>query len=190
MYGILAEDDSDTQTLKVIVKRLAGNSSLTVKTKSYNGCGKLLRKGAKQLQLFKELSLTRFIVCHDADGPDPRQKHDLVIRKIVQPSGLSSDCCVVIPVQELEAWILADIECASNVFPSWKPKPIENPESIPRPKEYVERLSRSSNHKPRYSHAVHNERMAKHLDLGKVATKCSAFRTLVAFVKNLGPHHC
>ena len=183
MYGIIGEDDSDTQTLKVLVKRIADNPSLRVKTKSYNGCSKMLRKGAKDLKAFKDLNVTHFVVCHDADGSDPEPKRDLVMNKIVRPSGLDDECCIVIPVQELEAWILADIECVSNVFTSWKPQPIDNPEAIPQPKEHLEKLSRDSNHRPRYSHAVHNEKMAEHLNLDRVAEKCSAFRTLARFVK-------
>ncbi len=187
MYGILGEDDSDAETLKVLVQRLAGNPRLTVKTKGYGGCSELLRKGAKQLQLFKMLSLTHFIVCHDADGPDPQPKRDEVIQRIVRPSGFTEDCCIVIPVQELEAWILADIECASKIFSSWHPSPIESPERIFKPKEYLERVSKEGKQRPRYRHATHNERMALHLDLDKVAKKCPAFGTLVSFVKKTAP---
>jgi hypothetical protein len=169
VYGILGEDDSDVQTLKVLVKRLARNESLRVKTKGYGGCGEMLRKGARQLQLFKSLSVKRFVVCYDADGPDPEPKRQLVLEKIVKPSGLNTGWCVVVPVQELEAWILADIECAVNVFPSWEPSPIGNPEKITEPKEFVEKLSRDSKKRPRYSHAIHNEKMALYLDLRKVA---------------------
>ena len=112
------------------------------------------------------------------------------MQQIVRPSGLAQDCCIVIPVQELEAWILADIECASKIFTSWRPSPIENPEGIPDPKEHLEKLSRDSRQRPRYSHAIHNEKMAEHLDLDKVAQKCPAFRTLVAFVEKRGKAQC
>jgi hypothetical protein len=183
VYGILGEDDSDVETLKVLVKRLAGNESLTVKRKGYGGCAEMLRKGARQLQLFKDLGLTRFIVCHDADGPDPAPKRDLVMQRVVKPSGLKEGCCIIVPVQELEAWILADIECAVKIFPGWRPASIRNPEAIHQPKQYVEKLSRDSRHRPRYSHAIHNERMASYLDLKKVAAKCPAFRELVDFVR-------
>lgn len=183
MYGILGEDDSDVATLKVLVRRLAKDESLPVKGKGYTGAGELLRKGAKQLNLFKVLhSCERFIVCHDADGPDPEPKRVLVSEKIVKPSGLTDDCCILVPVQELEAWILADIECAERIFTLWRPTPIQNPEKIASPKEYLEKLSRDCKQRPRYSHAVHNEKMATHLDLEKVRRKCPAFSVLVEFV--------
>ncbi len=182
MYGILGDDESDVETLKVLVRRLAHNQALPVKTKGYGGCAKMLRKGAKQLALFRNLECTRFIVCYDADGPDPKPKYELVRTKIVEPSGIDEGVCIVIPVQELEAWILADLERATEIFTSWKPKPINNPEQIASPKEYLEKLSRDSRQKPRYSHATHNEKMAKYIDLGKVSKKCSAFRVLAEFV--------
>jgi len=182
VYGILGEDQSDVATLKVIVRRLARNESLPVKVKGYGGCAEMLRKGARQLRLFQGLKCTRFIVCHDADGPDPRPKRELVQRRIIAPSGIRQGCCIVIPVQELEAWILADIECATNIFSSWKPAAIQNPEHVAGPKEHLEKLSFDSKQKPRYSHAIHNEKMAWHLDLKKVSRKCPAFRELEAFV--------
>ncbi len=182
MYGILGEDRSDVATLKVLVRRLARNESLSVKAKGYSGCAEMLRKGARQLKLFRSLHCTRFIVCHDADGPDPRPKRDLVRERIIRPSGIDAGYCIVVPVQELEAWILADIESASNIFPSWTPPAIDNPEQVLSPKEHLEKLSRDSRQRPRYSHATHNERMAAHLDLVKVSKKCPAFRQLEAFV--------
>ena len=134
MYGILGENESDVGTLKVLVRRLARDESLPVKVKGFGGAGEMLRKGAKYLRLFNSLHrCVRFIVCHDADGLDPNPKARLVTERIVKPSGVGEGCCVVVPVQELEAWILADIECATNIFSSWKPLAIGNPERIANP---------------------------------------------------------
>ena len=182
MYGIIGEDPSDVATLKVLVKRLAGDESLSVQTKGYSGCAEMLRKGAKQFRLFRDLGCNRFIACHDADGPNPAPKHRLVAKAIVKPSGIDEECCIVVPVQELEAWILADIECASAIFTSWKPPAVPNPERVPNPKEHLERLSGEGKSRPRYSHATHNQRMAKYLDLKKVSRKCPSFRVLEDFV--------
>ncbi len=89
----------------------------------------------------------------------------------------------MIPVQELEAWILADIESVANVIPSWRLKPIDNPERIPSPKERLEKLSCGENKKQRYYHATHNEMVAPHLDLATREKKCPSFRPLAAFVR-------
>ena len=183
MYGVIGEDKSDTESLKTLIRRITGNNSLVVKTKGYSGCGQMLRKGARQLLLFSDMGLTRFIVCYDADGPEPSERYDEALAKIVKPSKLE-DCCITIPVQELEAWILADLAAVTNIFTSWKPQSHSNPESVKDPKEHIERLSRSANGKPRYSHATHNPRVAKYLDLEVVYEKCASFRPLYDFVLN------
>ncbi len=171
-------------TLKVLVRRLVKNASLPINGRGYEGANEMLRNGAKQLDLFKTLyACERFIVCHDADGLDPAPKRLLVQERIVMPSKVADACCIVVPVQELEAWILADIECAVKVFPSWRPSPIQNPERIDSPEEYLKRLSRDNKKRPRYDHVIHNEKMAKHLDLDKVQKKCPAFLVLVSFVR-------
>lgn len=182
MYGILGEDPSDANTLKAIVRRLAGNDRLPIRIKGYSGGSEMLRKGAAQLKLFAALDCSRFIVCHDADGPDPTESYGKVTGRIVGPSGVQP-CCIVIPVQELEAWLLADIEAVTHLITSWRPKPIPNPEAIDSPKEHLEKLSRKSNQRPRYVHAIHNERLALHIDLMKVAKKCPSFKTLADFVR-------
>jgi len=182
VYAILGEDRSDANTLRVLVRKLANNDSLKVTPKGFRGGSEMLRKGAMELRRLRRRGCTRFIICHDADGPDPGPKRELVRNQVVEPSGVAGQCCIVIPVQELEAWILANIECATKVFPSWVPKPIDNPEGIPKPKEHLEGLSKGSKGRPRYSHATHNEQMAKYLDLDVVKRKCPSFRGLAEFV--------
>jgi hypothetical protein len=68
----------------------------------------------------------------------------------------------VIPVQELEAWILADLSSVSKVITSWAPKDVLSPESINDPKEHLERLSKE-HQKPKYIHAIHNQKIAHYL---------------------------
>lgn len=133
MYGILGEDKSDVATLKVLIRRLERSDSIPVKTKGYDGCGEMLRKGAKQLRLFTRLGCNRFVVCYDSDGEEPNARYHKIVESIIRPSGLTGlreIICILIPVQEIEAWILADIEAVSNIIKSWHPKPIYNPETI------------------------------------------------------------
>ena len=67
MYAVIGEDDSDVEMLRVLMCRLANNKPLKIKLFGYSGCGEMLRKGAKQLQLFQKFGCTRFVVCYDAD---------------------------------------------------------------------------------------------------------------------------
>ena len=94
-----------------------------------------------------------------------------------------SACCVVVPVEELEAWLLADVAAVSKKWPSWRPDAIANPERVRDPKEHLEKLSRDSQRRPRYSHAVDNPILAGLIDLGIVERKCASFRVLAEFVR-------
>lgn len=184
MYGVIGEDQSDVETLKVLIRRLAINPKVSVFAKGYGGCGEMLRKGAAQLKLFSKKGAVRFIVCYDADRENPETRLKEARQKIWDKAianGISGECCIVVPVQELEAWILADLSAVSNVIKSWSPKDIASPELVNDPKEYLERLSRE-HQKPKYIHAVHNQKIAVHLDLEKVAKRCSSFVPLVEFV--------
>ena len=184
MYALLAEDNSDVETLRVLIRRLAHNSTLPIKGKGYGGCGEMLQKGARDIRLFAKLGHKRFVICYDADGPDPAQHRQVVIDKIIKPSGHAiPSCLALVPVQELEAWILADLhQAVPKVISSWKPSAIPKPETIASPKEHLASLSRGSNKKPRYVYAMHNSKVAEHLDLSTVAKKCPSFRPLEKFV--------
>ena len=179
---MIGEDDSDVATLKVLVRRLTKSENLSIRSKGYSGCAEMLRKGAQQLKAFCQLGCTKLIVCYDSDGNSPDERSLQVQERIVKPSCISKPCVVIVPVEELEAWILADIKAVSKVFKGWNPKEISSPEKIRSPKEHLEKLSRDANHRPRYSHATHNEKVAIHLDLVKVEKKCESFCKLKAFV--------
>jgi len=191
VYGIIGEHPTDVDTLKVLVKKIAKNNAVKVHVKGYGGAGQLFRKGAKQLTQFSGAPhyCQRFIVCYDSDGNDPKERHRAVANKIIKPSKVKNPCCILIPVQELEAWILADIQAVQNVITSWAPKEITNPEAISKPKEHLEKLSRASNKRPRYDHTLHNDKVAAYLDLAKVAAKCVSFRPLINFVERGIPNH-
>lgn len=141
----------------------------------------MLKKGASQLKLFSEKGVERFVVCYDADRADPLAREREVQKKVWNKAGVEGECCIVIPVQELEAWILADLSSVSKVITSWAPKDVLSPESINDPKEHLERLSKE-HQKPKYIHAIHNQKIAHYLDLNKVAAKCRSFAPLKNFV--------
>ncbi len=189
MYGILGEDRSDVETLKVFIKRLANKQNLPVKMKGFGSCGNMLKEGSKVLKTFSQLGCQFFIICYDADNDRPDLRKKEVIQKIIEPSKLpesiTKNICIVIPIQELEAWILADIEAVTHLFSSWKPKPLtQNIEEIENPKEYLEKLSRNAKKQLRYNHTTHNENVAQYLNLKKLEQRCPSFQVLANFIKN------
>jgi hypothetical protein len=184
VYGVIAEDPSDIDTLRVLIRRLSNNSGLPLKGKGYGGCGEMLRKGASQLKLFADLGCKRFIICYDADGPDATARRQELVDRIIAPTGIvRASCLALVPVQEIEAWILADVhQAVPHVIPSWKPAEVSGPESIASPKEHLEQLSRGSNKKPRYVYTIHNSRVAAFLNFPTVLKKCKSFRPLEKFI--------
>ena len=187
MYAVLAEDRSDVDVLKAIIARLHSLTKPAHKPailgKGYDGCNEMLRKGARDLINFSRRECKRFVVCYDSDREDPARRRQRVLNEVVKPSGVGDPICVLVPVQEIEAWILADLDAVQSVIKGWRAKkPIANPEGIKDPKEYLIRLSRE-NGKPLYSHATHNPVVARSLDLEKIHGKCPSFRPLVALVK-------
>ena len=185
MYAVIGEDKSDSDMIAVLMRRLAGATSLKIKTFGHDGCARLRRDGARQIGLFLDLGYTKFVVCHDADHNDPQSVRDRVMREIVRPAGVAGSCCILIPVQEIEAWILADIDAVTKVFSSWRPRPTKrDPERVNDPKELLERLCRRSSPRLIYEHSVHNAAVAKHLNIEKVQRRCPSFQPLVDFILN------
>jgi len=183
-YAVLGEDRSDAETLRVLIRRIAGNERLTVKMKGYDGCGQLLRKGARDIDEFLNQGCDRFVVAYDADRDDPAARRAEAWSQVIERSrAVSPACCVVVPVEELEAWLLADVGAVTKKWPGWRPEPIANPERVRDPKEQLEKLSRDSQRRPRYSHAVDNPMLAGHLDLAIVERKCPSFGVLAEFVR-------
>jgi hypothetical protein len=170
--------------LRTIVRRLRDDDRLPVKGRGFSGAGNLLNCGAAELRFLSRAGCVKLIVCYDADGRDPAARRDEVIRKIVKPSGVG-DCCVVIPVQEIEAWILADLDCLTKIFKFkvWNPKPYDSPELVPKPSDELIRYCRELKPIPReYLKTAHNPRAAEHLDFVVVRRKCPSFRVLQDFV--------
>jgi len=190
LFAVVGEDKSDVEMINVLIKRISGNKGISVKKKGYSGCAEMLIKGAKQIKSFSELGCTKFIIGYDSDRDKAKARYEEIVHKIIKPSAVDGIFCALVPTQEIEAWILADLPAVSKIIPSWRPtEKFPNPESCNDPKELLEKLSRTQQHRPLFSHATHNPRVAEHLDLKIVAEKCSSFIPLYDIVvRNLGNH--
>jgi len=192
VYAIIGEDNSDVETLKVLVKRIAKTPNLSVRTKGYTGGPQLLERGAAQLNAYRELGCNRFIICYDCDNELPAERYKKIIDRIINKSDLrnsnsSESICALVPVQEIESWILADLSAVSKIISSWKPTAcFSNPEVQESPKEELAKLSRNMQRKPLYNHVVHNPRVAEHLKLDVLATKCPSSLPLFEVVLGHG----
>lgn len=185
MFAILAEDRSDAEVLVILVRLIAGRGDLKVYKKGFGGCGELCRKAASHILDFSRQGASRFIICHDSDGKDPE-----IVRKSVR-NGIGGKVdlkglayAIIVPVQELEAWIIADEKAITSAIRTLKIAEVRKPEEITSPKEWLVRKSREGQRsKPLYDPATFNEQVARHLDISKVQAKCPSFRELVEFVR-------
>jgi len=91
---------------------------------------------------------------------------------------------VVIPVREIEAWLLADHEAMNAEFEFRPPlKPHANPEALLRPKERLgELIERRSGGRVRYQNSVHNRRIAEHATVANLR-RCPSFGGFYEFVR-------
>ena len=183
MFAVLAEDRSDVDSLVVLIRRISGMTNATILRKGFGGCGELCRKAWSHIKDFADQGATHFIVCHDSDGNDPEAVREKVLGSLRAKLDVPKDCCIVVPVQELEAWIIADEEAIKRAMPSLVIKPVARPETVPSPKEWLRSESRRGRSRPLYSPPIHNAKVAAYLDLKKVEKKCPSFGELVAFVR-------
>jgi hypothetical protein len=184
MFAVLAEDPSDAEALVALVRSITGRTGVKVYKKGFAGCGELCRKAPSYIKLFAEQGATRFVICHDSDGLDPQEITNKVEFAIESKGCASYAHAVVVPVEELEAWIIADEKAISKVIPTLKIKAVKKPESIRSPKEWLRRESHKGRSSPLYVPAIHNARVAAHLDLAKLEKKCPSFRLLKRFVSS------
>lgn len=186
MYAVIGEDRSDTETLACLIRRIKNNNGLKVRQQPNSGCGELFRKGPDQIKLFyNAFDCRNFIICYDSDGENADYRRQRILSDLIRRSGVHGKYCALVPVQEIESWFLADLSAVQRVITGFRPSaPHPSPENQASPKEHLERITRASGSRPRYNHAVHNQHIAKYVDLAKVEEKCPSFKPLLDFVRH------
>ena len=159
-FGLIAEDDTDIEVVKEIFAKFFEQSQFSTKKFVGRGCGKLKNKcGVWAENLFRR-GCNYVFVFHDLDKNDYNElKRSLELK--VCPTEYPNSL-IVIPVQEIEAWLLSDSLAIKKVFNlSATPKIRKNLEAIESPKEYLKKLVWRSG-KKRYLTTAHNKKL-RHL---------------------------
>jgi hypothetical protein len=182
--ALIAEDDTDCDTIRKIVHRVLG-AEVTTKKWASKGCSTLKRKLRKKLKLLSTEGCNIFIVVHDLDR-NPKSgslKDEQALRSELEE--LSSEIeslkkHICIPIEELEAWFWSDPEVIKDIGGE-KGKAHPNPHEIKSPKEKLIQLSVGDNRKPRYSTNM-NVELAEKLDMDICCNRCPSFRKLRNFL--------
>jgi len=181
MVGVIAEDHSDIDVMDVIISKLA-KKSYAIRRFVGHGSGKILSKCNSWANDLRAKGCTLLIVAHDLDS----RKLAKFKPQLAQALGVSPipQHVLVIPVQEIEAWLLADHEAILKTVKAKKTlKMIANPEASNHPKEDLRDLiSRITDHRTIYVNTVHNHLIAKNAAITNLR-RCTSFLDFHDFVK-------
>lgn len=179
--GIIAEDDSDFECSKIIIKRII-NKNITFKKAIGNGCGKMKRKAAAYAVDLSNRGCDMLILLHDLDRNNLTElQTDLTKRLKDSPIKTQLIC---IPIEEIEGWFLSDPDGIAEIFNlKSKPKIKGSPEDVKSPKEALERIVQlQSENNTIYLNTKHNKLLAEKLSIILMKSKCNSFEQFHDFV--------
>lgn len=181
-FGIIAEDHSDVECAKILVRRMGVVASF--RHFIGHGCGKITRKCNAWAQDLANRGCSKLLVIHDLDQRD-LDRLMMELADALSPCPIK-DYFICIPTQELEAWLLSDAKAIKKALNLKKDlNEIPNPEKIDSPKELLEKIvNRASNREKQYINTKHNPLIAANISLNKLHEKCSSFRGLKKFIAN------
>jgi hypothetical protein len=178
--GVIAEDRSDVDVVSALFEKYVPKSNFTVRHFVGNGCGKLKNKCRTWTETLFQLGCEHVFLFHDLDRQIEAELRKLLeerIPKLEFPTAL-----IVIPIEEMEAWLLSDIEAIKAVFAmKAKLKRYKNCEAVNSPKEEIGRLAWNTN-KKRYLNTVHNKRIAEKVSLDNLR-RCPSYLPFDAYLK-------
>lgn len=182
--GIITEDDTDYEAVRIIIKRLTDNARISYKKRTGDGCGRIASKCLAWSNELHAQGCNVLVLIQDRDDNNEIELRNTLRERL--GDSLIKIQLISIPIQELEAWLISDIDSLQKLFKlKYKPKFSGNPETIVSPKEKLrDELYRCSErriiHLPR-----NNVSIASVLDINKVKDKCPSFQLLTDFIAKL-----
>lgn len=178
--GVIAEDKSDVRVIETLMRKMA-KRPFTVAHFVGNGCGKIVGKCNAWAANLRERGCNYLVLIHDLDSA----QLSVLKGRIEAALGnwLTASTVIVIPVREIEAWLLADHVAITTAMNLKNPlNKVDNPEAIQRPKERLgELIYTKSEHARRYINSVDNEKIAAACSPTNLE-RCSSFQPFRAFV--------
>lgn len=178
--GVIAEDVSDVEVVIALFEKYVPRNTFYVRRFVGNGCGKLRSKCRTWAENLLRGGCEHIFLFHDRDRHKEEALRKSLLAKL--PPRDFPQSVIVIPVEEMEAWLLSDEEAIKAVFALKEtPKRYINCEDVNSPKEELERLVWVSG-KKRYLNTVHNKRIAEKTTLENLR-RCPSFVPFDEFVR-------
>jgi hypothetical protein len=180
--GIIAEDDSDFESVKILIRKIIAKDKIPFKKAIGNGCGRLRRKACSYTVDLENRGCDLVILFHDLDRNNYQNLKRELEKSLHRVSTVKKFICI--PIEELEAWFLSDPEGIKSALNLYKaPKVKKQPERIISPKEVLgEFIYLCSNKEKIYINTKHNEKISEHISIELVKQKCSSFKLLYEFL--------
>jgi hypothetical protein len=178
--GVIAEETNDIEVLYELTSKIIRENSFSFKHFIGHGGGTLRRKCRAWAYDLIQRGCALLVVIHDLDKRDESELRTDLEGKI---EGLEfRRSLVLIPIEEIEAWLLSDANAIRNVFNMRKlPSIPSRPESISDPKEFLSALV-MQNSKARYLNTIHNRQIAAELALETLEKRCPSFSRYPEFL--------
>ncbi len=177
--GISAEDQTDVDSLKILISRILGSLGHSANFRVYKSQTGIIKNVSAHTKLFfksqDRVDIAFYVT--DKDVKDGGRRMDKIKKKIrsIDPSLLDL-CVVAIPDPHFEAWLMADENCVKGVFKFYGPKPI--PGKRLKPKTRLKQLYGTSPeiYDPEYKVRM---KLAGLLNIRRVERKCYCFKHFV-----------
>ncbi len=180
--GLIAEEESDVEILKTLTSRITKGKSIGYDRFLGHGCSKVRTKCASWAHQLLRRGCCCLIICHDLD----KFKENDLRRSLEESLGAvkTSQRLILIPVMEIEAWLLSDSRAIMLTFGEHRePRCPGLPESVIDPKSTLEKIVWKSFHK-RYINTIHNGKIASYVRFSELK-KCKSYAAHPKFVKEI-----
>ena len=178
--GVIAEEVNDVDVLYEFTCKLVEENKFSFKKFVGHGCGKLRRKCKAWAENLMRRGCSHLVVIHDLDNFNEARLRTELSNSVHH---INFDRYVIlIPIKEIEAWLLTDATALKTVFKmSQLPKLPNSPEQLQDPKQSLSDIVNKKVNKI-YVNTIHNRKIAAEIRLSKMK-KCRSFQPYTVFMR-------
>ena len=181
--GIIAEEKNDLEVLYALTCKLVRKESFSFNKKFFgHGCGKIRCKCSAWADNLSTRGCPLLVVIHDLDKSNEHELRNQLFDRVKHVK--FKDRLILIPVNEIEAWLLTDANALKKVFRLSKlPKLPPNPEKLNDPKKTILEIVQKFDRK-QYVNTIHNKKIAEAISISKL----KGSKSFLPYINFIGTH--